>query len=294
METDVTTAIDDSDAKLTDQVVASFANTPDVRLRTLMQTLVRHMHAFVRETQLTEQEWMSAIRFLTETGKMCDGVVRQEFILLSDTLGVSMLVDAINHRFASGATDTTVFGPFYIEGMPERAYGENMASTPGTPAVVHGQVRSTDGTPIAGAVLDVWQTAENGMYSGQDADQPLGNLRGRYRTDAEGRYAITTILPVSYPIPTDGPVGKMLSATGRHPWRPAHLHFMIDAVGHQRLVTHIFDKDDTYLESDAVFGVKASLTVSYRERAAGDELARRFNVRGPYREANYDFVLDRS
>ncbi|QSN64258.1 intradiol ring-cleavage dioxygenase [Caballeronia sp. M1242] len=294
METDVTIAIDDSDAKLTVQVVASFANTPDLRLRTLMQSLVRHMHAFVRETQLTEQEWLSAIRFLTETGKMCDGVVRQEFILLSDTLGVSMLVDAINHRFASGATDTTVFGPFYIEGMPERAYGENMASTPGTPAVVHGQVRSTDGTPIAGAVLDVWQTAENGMYSGQDADQPLGNLRGRYRTDAEGRYAITTILPVSYPIPTDGPVGKMLSATGRHPWRPAHLHFMIDAVGHRRLVTHIFDKDDEYLESDAVFGVKTSLTVSFRERAAGDELARRFNVQGPYREANYDFVLDRS
>ncbi|WP_250536989.1 intradiol ring-cleavage dioxygenase [Caballeronia sp. AZ10_KS36] len=290
----MTTKTDDSDARLTEQVVASFADTPDSRLRTLMQSLVRHMHAFVRETQLTEQEWMSAIRFLTETGRMCDDVVRQEFILLSDTLGVSMLVDAINHRLASGATDTTVFGPFYMADMPERAYGENMASTPGTPAVVHGQVRSTDGTPLADAVLDVWQTAENGMYSGQDADQPFGNLRGRYRTDAEGRYAITTILPVSYPIPTDGPVGKMLNATGRHPWRPAHLHFMIDAVGHRRLVTHIFDKDDRYLGSDAVFGVKPSLTVAYRERAAGDEFGRRFELKGPYREAKYDFVLDRS
>ena len=290
----MTTEHGDSDARLTEQVVASFASTPDARLRTLMQSLVRHIHAFVRETEPTDEEWMSAIRFLTETGKMCDDVVRQEFILLSDTLGVSMLVDAINHRFATGATDTTVFGPFYIKGMPERAYGENMAFTPGSPVVVHGQVRTTDGVPIANAVLDVWQTAENGMYSGQDTAQPLGNLRGRYRTDAEGRYAITTILPVSYPIPTDGPVGRMLDATGRHPWRPAHLHFMIDAPGYRRLVTHIFDKDDEYLESDAVFGVKPSLMVSYHKRAAGDELARRFNLNGPYREANYDFVLDRS
>ena len=289
----MTTEHDDSDARLTEQVVASFASTPDARLRTLMQSLVRHIHAFVRETEPTEAEWMSAIRFLTETGKMCDDVVRQEFILLSDTLGVSMLVDAINHRFATGATDTTVFGPFYIKGMPERAYGENMSFTPGTPVVVRGQVRTTDGTPIANAVLDVWQTAGNGMYSGQDTEQPHGNLRGRYRTDAEGRYAITTILPVSYPIPTDGPVGKMLNATGRHPWRPAHLHFMIDAPGHRTLVTHLFDKDDKYLESDAVFGVKPSLLVAYRERPAGDELARRFNLDGPYREANYDFVLDR-
>lgn len=290
----MTTEHDDGDTRLTEQVVASFASTPDARLRTLMQSLVRHIHAFVRETEPTEAEWMSAIRFLTETGKMCDDVVRQEFILLSDTLGVSMLVDAINHRFATGATDTTVFGPFYIKGMPERAYGENMAFTPGTPVVVRGQVRTTDGTPIANAVLDVWQTAENGMYSGQDTGQPHGNLRGRYRTDAEGRYAITTILPVSYPIPTDGPVGKMLEATGRHPWRPAHLHFMIDAPGHRTLVTHLFDKDDKYLESDAVFGVKPSLLVAYRDRSAGDELARRFNLDGPYREANYDFVLDRS
>jgi catechol 1,2-dioxygenase len=237
---------------------------------------------------------MTAIRFLTETGQMCDDVVRQEFILLSDTLGVSMLVDAINHRFATGATETTVFGPFYIEGMPERAYGENMAFTPGTPVIVQGRVLGTDGAPVPGAVLDVWQTADNGMYSGQDKAQPHGNLRGRYRTDAEGRYAITTILPVSYPIPTDGPVGKMLDATGRHPWRPAHLHFMIDAPGYRKLVTHLFDEEDAYLKSDAVFGVKPSLMVAYRTRAADDELARRFGLSGAYREATYDFVLDRS
>ncbi|KWI47615.1 6-chlorohydroxyquinol-1,2-dioxygenase [Burkholderia pseudomultivorans] len=283
-----------SDAILTEQVVASFARTADPRLRMLMQSLVRHLHAFVRETEPTEAEWMAAIDFLTETGKMCDGLVRQEFILLSDTLGVSMLVDAINHRDATGATETTVFGPFYIRGMPERAYGENMAFTPGTPALVHGRVLSPDGAPVSGAVLDVWQTAANGMYSGQDTGQPHGNLRGRYRTDAEGRYAIVTILPVSYPIPTDGPVGKMLDATGRHPWRPAHLHFMIDAPGHRTLVTHLFDEDDEYLQSDAVFGVKPSLMVAYRARPAGDELARQFNLSGSYREANYDFVLARS
>ncbi|KHK59686.1 6-chlorohydroxyquinol-1,2-dioxygenase [Burkholderia sp. A9] len=284
----------DGDARLTEQVVASFDGTPDPRLRVLMQSLVRHLHAFVRETELTEAEWMAAIRFLTETGQMCDNVVRQEFILLSDTLGVSMLVDAINHRFATGATETTVFGPFYIEGMPDRAYGENMAFTPGTPVVVHGRVLTTDGAPVQGAVLDVWQTADNGMYSGQDQEQPHGNLRGRYRTDAEGRYAITTILPVSYPIPTDGPVGTMLDATGRHPWRPAHLHFMIDAPGYRKLVTHLFDEEDAYLKSDAVFGVKPSLMVAYRPRAADDELARRVGLSGPYREATYDFVLDRS
>lgn len=279
---------------LTEQVVASFANTPDARLRTLMQSLVRHVHAFVREVEPTETEWMAAIRFLTATGQMCDDLVRQEFILLSDTLGVSMLIDAINHRYATGATDTTVFGPFYIRGMPERAYGENMAFSPGIPALVHGRVLSSDGRPVADAVLDVWQTAENGMYSGQDTAQPHGNLRGRYRTDAEGRYSIRTIVPVSYPIPTDGPVGRMLEATGRHPWRPAHLHFMIDAPQHRKLVTHLFDEDDPYLKSDAVFGVKPSLMVAYRERPAGDELARAFGLDGPFREARYDFVVDRS
>lgn len=290
----MTNSESEAERALTDQVVESFANTPDPRLRMLMQSLVRHLHDFVREVEPTEAEWMAAIRFLTATGKMCDDLVRQEFILLSDTLGVSMLVDAINHRYATGATDSTVFGPFYIRGMPERAYGENMAFSVGTPALVHGRVLSTDGRPIPDAVLDVWQTAENGMYSGQDAKQPHGNLRGRYRTDEEGRYAIKTIVPVSYPIPTDGPVGRMLEATGRHPWRPAHLHFMIDAPRHRTLVTHLFDEDDPYLKSDAVFGVKPSLLVAYRERVAGDEVGRAFGFDGRFREARYDFVLDRS
>ncbi|AMR82058.1 intradiol ring-cleavage dioxygenase [Cupriavidus nantongensis] len=281
----------DAEAAITEQVVARLADTPDARLKVLMQALVRHLHAYVREVEPTEEEWFAAIRFLTETGKMCDGLVRQEFILLSDTLGVSMLVDAINHRQASGATETTVFGPFYIPGMPERGCGENMAETPGTPALVHGYVRATDGTPVAGAVLDIWQTAENGMYSGQDPGQPAGNLRGRYRTDAEGYYAIRTIVPVSYPVPADGPVGRMLQATGRHPWRPAHLHFMVDAPGHRKLVTHLFNQGDPYLQSDVVFGVKPSLQVAYEARPATDALASRFGIDGPFREARYDFVL---
>jgi hydroxyquinol 1,2-dioxygenase len=293
MEEDMASNDKESDRALLDEVLASFANTPDARLRTLMQSLVRHLHAFVGEVEPTEAEWLAAIRFLTDTGRMCDGVVRQEFILLSDTLGVSMLVDAINHRQAKGGTDSTVFGPFYMSGMPDRAYGESMAFTPGRQAVVRGRVLSTNGEPVAGAVLDVWQTADNGMYSGQDTAQPYGNLRGRYRTDAEGRYAIRTIVPVSYPIPTDGPVGRMLEATARHPWRPAHLHFMIEAPGHRTLVTHLFDEDDPYLDSDAVFGVKSSLKVAYRERPADDALGRAFGFDGPFREANYDFVLER-
>jgi catechol 1,2-dioxygenase len=274
------------------QAVASFNASSNPRYQQIMQSLVRHLHAFVSEVELTEAEWWEGIRFLTETGHTCDGAVRQEFILLSDTLGVSMLVDAINHRFSANATDTTVFGPFYIEGMPERGYGENMALTDGIPALVRGQVLDGAGKPLSGAVLDVWQTAENGMYSGQDTAQPHGNLRGRYRTDEEGRYAIRTIVPVCYPIPTDGPVGRMLRAANRHAWRPAHLHFMIDAPGHRKLVTHLFNSDDPYLESDAVFGVKDSLQVEYRDTPGNGELARAFGIRVPFKSAYYDFVLE--
>lgn len=281
-----------AEVALTEQVVARFADTPAPRLKTLMQALVRHLHAYVREVEPSMEEWFAAIQFLTATGKMCDGMVRQEFILLSDTLGVSMLVDAINHRHADSATDTTVLGPFYIAGMPERAFGENMAFSPGCePALVHGRVLSTHGKPLANASLEVWQTADNGMYSGQDVEQVHGNLRGRYHTDADGYYAIRTIVPTSYPIPTDGPVGVMLNATKRHPWRPAHLHFMIDAPGHRRLVTHLFNHDDPYLESDAVFGVKDSLKVVYRLREASDPLAARFGFDAAFRETEYDFVL---
>ncbi|SSW62910.1 intradiol ring-cleavage dioxygenase [Achromobacter agilis] len=288
------TAIQNAETALTDTVAAAFAPTPDPRLRQLMQSLVRHLHAFVADVEPTEAEWMAAIRFLTETGQICDGAVRQEFILLSDTLGVSMLVDAINHRKPGQATESTVFGPFYMAGMPERETGENMALTPGEPALVHGYVRDTEGRPLAGAVLDVWQTAANGMYSGQDSAQPHGNLRGRYRSGADGAFAIRTILPVSYPIPGDGPVGRMMAATGRHIFRPAHLHFMIDAPGHQRLVTHLFNAEDPYLASDAVFGVKPSLVLQYSRQGADSPLAKRFGFDSDFHEGLYDFVLPRA
>lgn len=290
MDTDTRKA----EAALTEQVVAAFEGTPDPRLRQVMQSLVRHLHAFVADVEPDEAEWLAAIRYLTQTGQICDDVVRQEFILLSDTLGVSMLVDAINHRKPGNATESTVFGPFYMAGMPERALGEDMALTPGQPALVHGHVRDTEGRPIAGAVLDVWQTAANGMYSGQDKQQPHGNLRGRYRSDDTGYYAIRTILPVSYPIPDDGPVGRMMATTGRHVYRPAHLHFMIEAPGHRTLVTHVFNAGDPYLASDAVFGVKPALVLAYSPRAAGSPLAARFGFGTDFHEGAYDFVLPRA
>jgi hydroxyquinol 1,2-dioxygenase len=270
-----------SERQITESVLARLAASPDARVREVAASLVKHLHDFVRDVEPTEAEWFTAIQFLTDTGKMCDGKVRQEFILLSDTLGVSMLVDAINHRKPPGATESTVFGPFYIANMPKRAMGENMAETPGEPALLHGYVRTPDGRPVPGATLDVWQSASNGMYSGQDLQQPESNLRGKYTTDAEGRYAIRTIVPTSYPIPTDGPVGKLMEATGRHPFRPAHVHFMISAPGCKTLVTHVFRAGDEYLDSDAVFGVKEALVVDFVKRPADGVF-----------EARYDFVLE--
>lgn len=281
-----------AEALISEKAVNSFNDTPNARYKQIMQSLTRHLHAFVSEVELTEREWFEGIRFLTETGHKCDGLVRQEFILLSDTLGVSMLVDAINHRHSANATDTTVFGPFYIEGMPERVFGENMAFTEGETALVCGKVVDTQGNALVGAVLDVWQTAENGMYSGQDPEQPFGNLRGRYRTDANGCFAIRTIVPVCYPIPTDGPVGRMLNAANRHPWRPAHLHFMIDVPGYQKLVTHLFNHEGPYLESDAVFGVKQSLQVVYEQRSDHDDLSASLNMPLPFKRAYYEFVME--
>jgi hydroxyquinol 1,2-dioxygenase len=283
-----------SEREITARAVNSFAHTPDARLRFLLQKLVGNLHQFASEVQLSEAEWFQAIQFLTATGQKCDDVVRQEFILLSDVLGLSMLVDAIEHRNGAEATESTVFGPFYIAGMPDREYGENMAMIPGSTSLITGHVRDPAGNPLAGATLDVWQTAENGQYSGQDVTQPHGNLRGRYHTDVKGRYAIRSVVPVSYPIPTDGPVGELLDATGRHPWRPAHLHFMLDAKGHKRLVTHVFNDDDPYIDSDAVFGVKESLRVVYQPRGANDPLAAQFDIGTDFHLASFDFVLDAS
>jgi len=248
--------------RLTDEVVERLGNTADPRLREIMKVLVMHLHAFAREVRLTEAEWMTGIRFLTTTGHKSDDF-RQEFILLSDTLGLSSLVDLLNHGSDDPVvTEPTIRGPFYVAGSPPRAFGESMVEYDdgGEAAVLRGQVRSNDGSAVPGAELDVWQNAATGFYAVQQPGvQPATNLRGKYRTDGEGRYEIRTVRPVPYPIPDDGPVGRLLSATGRQPWRAAHVHAIVSAAGYAPVTTHIFDRESEHLTSDAVFGVKESL-----------------------------------
>jgi len=249
-------------AAITEAAIARMADAPNARLREILTVVLRHLHDAIRETCLTEAEWDAAIAFLTRTGQLC-GAERQEFILLSDVLGVSMLVDAINHAADEAVSESTVFGPFYAGRQPVLAAGASILKRPedGTPLHLRGMVRTAQGMPLAGALVEVWQTAPNGLYDVQDPEQPAGHLRASFETAADGSFAFETILPVSYPIPDDGTVGMLLEALGRHPNRPAHIHFMITAPGHRRLVTHLFIDGDPYLESDAVFGVKSSLIV---------------------------------
>lgn len=276
---------------ITAETLRRFAGTPDARLRAIMLSLTRHLHGFIKEVQLTEAEWFAAIQFLTATGHMCDDN-RQEFILLSDTLGVSMVVDLISHRKPAGATESTVFGPFHREGAPELPDGGNMAAGDGgTPAVIHGRVLDPDGRPIAGALLDVWQANSDGFYDSQLATHDHLQMRGKFRSQADGAFLIRTTRPVHYQIPSDGPVGRMLQATNRHPWRPAHVHFVVAAAGFEPVTTHLFDAIDPYLASDAVFGVKESLIVDFTPRQPDDEAGRRFGMTTPFVEASYDFVL---
>ncbi len=257
---------------LTDEVVSRIQATPDPRLREVMSALVRHLHAFAEEVRLTDQEWLAGIRFLTATGHITDDV-RQEFILLSDTLGLSSLVDLINHSdVESLATEPTILGPFYVPASPHRDFGASMVEYDdgGEPAVLHGTVRDENGQAIPGATLDVWQNAATGFYAVQQPDvQSPTNLRGVYRTDERGRYEIRTVRPVPYPIPADGPVGKLLADTGRHPWRAAHIHAKVAAEGFEPLTTHLFDRDSDYLDSDTVFGVKGTLIRDFVPGADG-------------------------
>ena len=249
-------------AALTAEVCERLAATPDGRLLQIMQSLVQHLHAFAVEVNLTDEEWMEGIAFLTQTGHMCDDV-RQEFILLSDTLGLSSLVDLINHGDTQGSgTEPTILGPFYVPASPAREFGSSMVEyeDAGEPALLRGRVLATSGEPIAGAQLDVWQNAATGFYAVQQPDvQPATNLRGRYFTNAAGEFEIRTVRPVPYPIPADGPVGKLLRATARHEWRAAHVHAKVSADGYVALTTHVFDRASEYLDSDTVFGVKGSL-----------------------------------
>jgi len=259
---------------ITRAAIDSFDGCPDPRLRELMRAFVGHLHQFARDVRLTEAEWRELIRTLTATGEITDER-RQEFILWSDTTGLSMLVDALANEAPDGATESTVLGPFYVPGAPLRQYGETMVDESekegaGVPAFVHGRVLSLDGTPIAGAELDVWQNGADMLYAVQRPEAPEDHLRGRYLTRDDGSYAFVAVRPVAYPIPDDGPVGRMLSATGRHPWRPAHIHMIVRALGHRTVATHIFDADSEYLSSDAVFAVKPSLLRSFQERSADD------------------------
>ena len=253
------------------------------RLAEVMASLVKHLHAFAKDIDLTQDEWDLAIDFLTRTGQICSAE-RQEFILLSDVLGFSMLVDAINNRRPSGATENTVFGPFHVDGAPIRQMGDTIClDGKGESCLYEGRVLDLDGAPIEGATVDVWSDNADGYYDVQQPDiQPKFNNRGRFITGADGVYRFVGIKPVSYPIPDDGPVGKMLAALGRHPNRPGHLHFLVTAPGYQKIVTHIFDGDDEWLSSDAVFGVKQSLIAPF-EPAEGDTAWR----------APFDFVMMR-
>src|ERR1700758_5597252 len=278
---------------ITAEVLQRFAETPDPRLRQIMLGLVKHLHAFVKEVELTEPEWFQAIEILTEAGRMCSDK-RQEFILFSDTLGVSMVVDLISHRKPDGATESTVFGPFHRLGAPELPAGGNIAhlDKTGTPTLVSGRVLDLEGQPIEGALLDVWQTQSSGLYDSQDEGlEGELHMRGRFRTDADGRYLIRTVLPVNYPIPSNGPVGRMLRATGRHPWRPAHIHFVVSADGYEPVTTHIFDRTDPYLHSDAVFAVKDSLICDFARHESADEAASRLGLAPPFYTAEFDFHL---
>jgi hydroxyquinol 1,2-dioxygenase len=279
-----------ADAELTKAVQASFDGTPDPRLREVLQALVRHLHGFATEVGLTEEEWFAAIDFLTRTGHITDDK-RQEFILASDTLGLSMLVVGMNNRRPAGATESTVFGPFFIEGSPGFKNGDDLANgAPGMPCFMSGTVRSTDGDPVPGALLDIWQADEDGFYDVQYADLDEARGRGHLHSDDEGRYWFWTVQPEAYPIPTDGPVGNMLAATSRSPMRPAHVHFKVTAPGYQTLITHVFDESDQYLDTDAVFGVRSSLLATFEHHDPGTAPDGR-ELGEPYRSARFDLIL---
>ena len=283
-----------SEERSAEVVAASFAGTPDARLRRVMTSLVTHLHAFVKDVELTEEEWAFAIDFLTRTGQLSNEV-RQEFILLSDVLGASMLVETINHRTGGTSTESTVLGPFHMVESPPRELGADIAlDGKGTPCLVSGRVTGPDGEPLAGASVDVWQTNEDGFYDVQQPGiQPAGNLRGMFTADADGRFWFRSVVPRYYPIPDDGPVGQLLAATGRHPNRPAHLHVIVAAPGYRPVTTHAFVDGSPYLDSDAVFGVKESLVVAVPEV---DDPARaaELGLPNPFRTLTFDLSLLRA
>ena len=280
-----------TEANVTDAVIDAMAGAKDVRTREILTSLVRHLHAFIREVNLTEAEWLTGIQFLTATGQKCDDR-RQEFVLLSDTLGATTLKDIINNRKPLGVTEYTILGPFHRSDAPELPLSSNLAGNiPGEPVIVKGRVLAPDGAPIPHAMLDVWHSDAEGHYDLQMPDLEGTALRGIFHTDAEGRFVFRTIKPSCYPIPYDGPVGQMLIATGRHPYRPAHIHFIVSADGFKPVTTELFVEGDPYIDSDAVFGVRDSLVAPFVRHESADE-AVRLNVPAPFYTVDYDFVLE--
>jgi hydroxyquinol 1,2-dioxygenase len=277
---------------ITDLAMQRWATARDPRLAELMTALVRHLHDFAREVRLTEDEWMAAIQWLNRAGQISDEK-REEFILTSDVLGLSMLVVQMNHRLDPAATPATVLGPFHIEGSPELGYGEDMSQgLSGTPLVLHGTVTGLDGEPVGGAVLDLWQADNDGLYESQHADVDEARLRAKYTTREDGSYCVRTVAPLGYTIPMDGPVGDLISRTEISHFRPAHVHFLINVPGYEPLITHLFEEGADYLDSDVVFGVKAELVVRYEKREPG-QAPDGSTIDEPWFEARYDFVLQK-
>ena len=277
---------------LTEAVVEAYTtNAVNPRMAQILKSLIEHLHQFAKDVELTEAEWLAGINFLTDTGKMCDEK-RQEFILLSDTLGLSMVVDAINHPKGGLGTESTVLGPFYVDGAPEVPSGSNLIKRDDghEKVLVRGKVTDADGKPLGRATLDVWQTAGNQMYDVQDENAPEWNLRANVRAQDDGTFWFISETPQSYPVPDDGPVGRLLDAGGRHPFRPAHLHFLVRADGYQPLVTHIFVDGDPYLDSDAVFATKASLVADFN-LCEDQKLGQEVGLTPPFRTVEYNFGL---
>jgi hydroxyquinol 1,2-dioxygenase len=282
-----------TEQNITDLAAQRWGTAHDPRLAELMTALVRHLHDFAREVRLTEAEWMAAIQWLNRTGQISNEK-REEFILTSDVLGLSMLIVQMNHDFDPSATPATVLGPFHIEGSPSLDFGADMSQgLPGTPLFISGVVRDLDGKPIPGAVLDIWQADNEGLYESQHADVDEARLRAKYTTREDGGYCVRTVAPLGYSIPTDGPVGELVGRTDISHFRPAHVHFLINVPGYEPLITHLFQAGADYLDSDVVFGVKEELVVRFEDREPG-ETPDGGRIDRPWVEARYDFVLQPS
>jgi hydroxyquinol 1,2-dioxygenase len=279
-----------TEENITELAVERWATARDPRLSEVMTALVRHLHAFARDVRLTEAEWMAAMQWLTRTGQISDEK-REEFILASDVLGLSMLVVQMNHRLDPAATPATVLGPFHIDGSPELQFGGDMSDgLEGRPLFVHGTVQDLDGKPVPGAVLDVWQADDEGVYEAQLGEVDEARLRAKYTSREDGTYCVRTIAPKGYTIPMDGPVGDLISRTEISHFRPAHIHFLLNVPGYAPLITHLFQEGAEYLDTDVVFGTKEELVVRFEEREPG-ATPDGGSIDRPWVEARYDFVL---